>query len=268
MAAVGGNVARGVSVWRLIVDGPSDGAWNMAVDAAILEARVRGEAPPTLRLYRWSRPTVSLGRFQAADDVDFEAAEAIGAEVVRRPTGGRGVLHDDELTYSVVASVADGLPRGVVASYRFLATALADTYRRIGVSAEITSRPRGKRATAACYLHATHADLSLGAAKLSGSAQVWQGDACLQHGSFVRSRDVDAEARVFRLDAEDAARLRESAATLEDVLGQAPSFETIAAAVVGAFEESLGIALVPGALSGSEIAHAEAARRCFAVRLP
>lgn len=268
MAAVVGGAARGVNVWRLIVDGRCDGAWNMAVDAAILAARARGAAPPTLRLYRWSRPTASLGRFQAQSDVDFEAVRAIGAEVVRRPTGGRGVLHDDELTYSVVAATADGLPRGVVASYRLLSTALAEAYRRLGVPAEITSRPRGSRASGACYLHATHADLSLGAAKLSGSAQVWQGDACLQHGSFGRSRDVDAEARVFRLDSAGAARLRSSAATLEDVLGEAPSFESLEEAVVGAFEDTLGIALRRGVLSEAEAAEARSESSRFEVPLP
>lgn len=268
MAAVVGGAARGVNVWRLIVDGPCDGAWNMAVDAAILAARARGEAPPTLRLYRWRCPTASLGRFQDVDDVDAEAVRAMGAEVVRRPTGGRGVLHDDELTYSVVAAVSDGLPRGVVASYRLLSTALAEAYRRLGVPAELTARPRGSRASGACYLHATHADLSLGSSKLSGSAQVWQGDACLQHGSFVRSRDVDAEARIFRLGAEDAARLRASAATLEDVLGEPPSFEALEEAVVGAFEDALGMTFRHGALTEAETAEAVAGCTRFAVPLP
>jgi lipoate-protein ligase A len=103
--------------WRLIVDGPASGEWNMAVDRAILASHAAGDGPPTLRLYRWSPPAVSLGRFQSTDDVDMAYCAAEGLDVCRRPTGGRGVLHDDELTYSIVAGVADGLPRGVRRSY-------------------------------------------------------------------------------------------------------------------------------------------------------
>ncbi|MCL4079663.1 lipoate--protein ligase family protein [Coriobacteriia bacterium Es71-Z0120] len=256
-----------MKAWRLILDGACDGAWNMAVDAAMLAARARGEAPPTLRLYRWSTPTVSLGKFQSAEDLDADAVRGFGVEVVRRPTGGRGVLHDDELTYSVIAGVEDGIPRGVVASYRLLSRALAEAYRRLGVPAEITARPRGNRAASACYLHATHADLSLGAAKLSGSAQVWLSDACLQHGSFVRSRDVGREAAIFRLDPAAASQLAATTATLADVLGDPPDTERIAQAVQASFEQVLGVAFEEAALTEAERAEAERTAASHAVRV-
>ncbi len=85
--------------------------------------------------------------------------------MVRRPTGGRGVLHDDEVTYSVVAGVDDGIPRGTSASYDVLCGGLASAYSRLGVDAALTARPRGSSDSAACYLHATRADLSLGTAE-------------------------------------------------------------------------------------------------------
>lgn len=246
------------AAWRLIVDGPVEGATNMALDRAVLHAVAAGESRPALRLYRWEVPTVTLGRFQPLEQVDLDACAERGFDVVRRPTGGRGVLHDDELTYSVVAATADGVPRGVAASYRHLSHALAEAYRRLGVAAEITARQRGAKGAGACYLHATQADLSLGAAKLSGSAQVWHGDAVLQHGSFVRSRDVAAEASVFRLDAPAASALDRDTMTFERALGAAPSLERIAEAVAEAFAEVLGVTLEPDRHTAAELADAAA----------
>lgn len=229
----------------------------MAVDAALLASRERGEARPTLRLYRWERPTVTLGRFQPVGGIDVAACRAEGIALARRPTGGRGVLHDDEVTYSVTASVEDGLPRGVAASYRHLCGALAEAYRRLGVAAGLTSRSRGDASSPACYLHATGADLSLGAAKLSGSAQTWSRETCLQHGSFVVSRDVAREARAFGLDTPAAERLSSGTATLSDALGRRPSPGDVCAAVKDAFEETLGVRFEPGDLTEAETRCAE-----------
>jgi lipoate-protein ligase A len=224
----------------------------MAIDRAVLESRRAGSCPATLRLYQWEVPTVTLGRFQKVEQVDVEACRVRGFDVVRRPTGGRGVLHDDELTYSVVAHLSDGVPRGVAASYRHLSTALAEAYRLLGVRAELTHRSSGAPDSGACYLHSTQADLSLGAAKLSGSAQVWSGDAVLQHGSFVRTRDVHAESAVFRLGGDGSAALLASTATLSDALGASPDVGTITAAAVEAFGTALGIRLEPGSLTPAE----------------
>lgn len=259
--------AAGVDgTWRLVVDeAPADGAGNMALDRALLESHAAGQAPPTLRLYRWVRPTVTLGRFQDAATVDAAYCAREGIDVVRRATGGRGVLHDDELTYSVVAGVSDGVPRGVAASYRRLCAALLEAYRALGVPAQITARPRGHRGSGACYLHATQADLSIGAAKLSGSAQVWLRDSVLQHGSFVRTRDVGREARAFMLDDDAARSLSTAAASLEDLLGVAPDYGRIQEAVVTGFERALGISLVPGRPTTAELRTAEELTPRFAL---
>lgn len=237
----------------------------MAVDRAILDAYEAGVAPPTLRLYAWRRPTVSLGRFQPLEDVDRDACERYGIELCRRPTGGRGVLHDDELTYSIVAGVRDGLPRGVNASYRTLCLALVAAYRRLGIEAALTARSRGPRAAGACYLHSTPADLSLGAAKLSGSAQVWAGESCLQHGSFVVSRDVSREADVFKLDALGRSALGDSTDTIEAALGMRPDGDTLRDAVIQGVEEALYARLTPGELSAEE--RDAAARSTIAFRV-
>lgn len=241
---------------------------NMAIDRTVLRAHEAGEAPPTLRLYRWRVPTVSIGRFQSASDADTTLCQDRGIAVVRRPTGGRGVLHDDELTYSVVAGVAEGLPRGVVASYRVLCGALVAAYRAMGVDAALTARARGDRGASACYLHATNADLSLGAAKLSGSAQVWDGASCLQHGSFVRRRDVDLEAQVFCLDEGARQALKRQAATLSDALGVPPSMGTIARHVVAGFENTFGIVFEAGTLSYKELEDARTSCASYRVEEP
>jgi lipoate-protein ligase A len=246
-----------VTTWRLLIDdGPADGAWNMALDRAVQLARQAGTVPPTLRLYEWVRPTVTLGHFQDAGSIDLGYCSANGIDVVRRHTGGRGVLHDDEVTYSVVAALEDGIPRGTRASYRLLCGVLAEAYRRLGVDAALTSRPRGSRDSSACYLHATDADLSLGLRKLSGSAQVWLGDTVLQHGSFTVSRNVSREAAVFSLSADEAGRLALETATLESALGAPPSREQVRKAIVEGFAESLGVAIDLGAAQRSELEEA------------
>jgi len=242
------------ATWRLLIDdGPAEGAWNMALDRAVQLAREAGEAPPTLRLYTWTRPTVTLGRFQDVAGVDLDVCDQEGIDVVRRFTGGRGVLHDDELTYSIVAGLNDGIPRGTAASYRMLCGGLVAAYRALGVEAALTSRPRGDGSSAACYLHATPADLSLDALKLSGSAQVWHGSTVLQHGSFTISRDVAREARVFRLADSDAQRLADETVTLSSVLESLPSPDELVSAVVAGIERDLGVTLEVQGLTQREV---------------
>lgn len=225
----------------------------MALDRAIQLTHQAGGVPPTLRLYRWETPTVTIGRFQKVSDVDTEYCESHGIDVVRRFTGGRGVLHDDEVTYSIVAGLSDGVPRGVSASYRLLCAGLAEAYRALGVDAALTAGSRGDRDSAACYLHATAADLSLGARKLSGSAQVWSGATVLQHGSFTISRDVSREASVFKLTPACAEELAGRTATLACVLGHAPTVEEVRAAVCKGVSSALDVSLAEGAITSAEI---------------
>jgi len=254
------RVTRSVSgSWRLLLDdSPHEGAWNMALDRAIQLEHAAGRSPATLRLYGWARPTVTLGRFQAIESVDVDECRAEGIGIARRFTGGRGVLHDDEVTYSVVAGLREGLPRGTTGSYRYLCQALVDAYRGLGVDADLTTRPRGSRSSGACYLHATHADVSFGALKLSGSAQVWYRETVLQHGSFVMTRDVPREARVFQLTPQEAAIFAESTAALADLIGSVPARTAVIEALASAFERLFAAKLEAGSISDEE--HEEAAR--------
>lgn len=236
--------------WRLLVHEHVDGAVNMAVDRAIQLCREKGSSPPTLRLYGWARPTVTLGRFQNITDVDTEVCSSRGVDVVRRFTGGRGVLHDDEVTYSVIASTEDGAPRGVSASYRWISSALGDAFRRLEVDAEVTAG-KPSATSSACYLVSTVADLTVQGRKLSGSAQVWNGSTVLQHGSFVLSRDLDRECGVFSLSDSDITALGDGTAVL-NADGRQVDRSQVCDAVVTAFEEVLDIEIVAGSLSLEE----------------
>lgn len=229
----------------------------MAIDSALLEAAALGRSPLTLRLYRWSPPTVTLGRFQSVDTLDLDLCRERGIDVVRRPTGGRGVLHADEVTYSIVGRVEDGIPRGVEASYAFFANALVDTFTALGVSAALVAGGGERSTSGACYLARSVADLCAGALKLSGSAQVWKGDAVLQHGCFTLSRDIDLEAAVFKLDELDAGRFTAGTATLVDLV-EGVDAALIEEVVPHAFGRLFSREFERGDLSGFEI---EAAKR-------
>src|SRR5512141_3146631 len=122
--------------WRLIMSGPARGAWNMAADESILEHAGRGESRPTLRLYAWEPACLSLGHAQPYADIDLDRLRAHGWEMVRRPTGGRAILHTDELTYSVMAPASEPRVAGsVLESYNRLACALLHAMRSLGLDA-------------------------------------------------------------------------------------------------------------------------------------
>ena len=127
--------------WRLVCTPPSPGDWNMAVDEAILEAAGQGKTLPTLRLYAWQPPCLSLGYAQPASDADRNALNQNGWGLVRRPTGGRAILHCDELTYSVIAPNHEPrLEGGVLDSYRTLSQALLRALHTLEIPAEPVER--------------------------------------------------------------------------------------------------------------------------------
>lgn len=189
--------------WRFLDTGFLNGYWNMAVDEAMMLAHARGFAPPTLRFFRWQPPCVSLGYFQSADDVDWEECARRGYHVVRRPTGGRAILHDNELTYSVVIAdkeVAGG--SSILASYSSLSQGLIWGLKALGIEAQLEDRKtQGRRegpaegssaSGANCFAAAARCDLVAGEKKIVGSAQVRREGVILQHGSVPLRLDAEA----------------------------------------------------------------------------
>jgi len=251
------------ATWRLIVDGEADGAANMAVDQAILEAVIERASPPTLRLYAWSPPCLSLGRNQPLSDVDSTACRAAGVDVVRRPTGGRSILHTDELTYSVALLQAD--PRsegGIVEGYRRLSEGLLAGLHTMEVPAvqAVGKRKPEAELTAVCFETPADYEITVAGRKLVGSAQWRARGGVLQHGSLPLRGDLTRIVQFLALSDDERKAQQNSlclqAITLEEALGVAPSFKQVAQALAAGFGKVLNLTLVPGELTHRERAQA------------
>ncbi|CAK4820376.1 unnamed protein product [Aphanomyces euteiches] len=188
----------------------------MAMDEAITVAHSEGKVPPTLRFYGWNPPTLSIGYFQkAAAEVDLEAAERQGIGFVRRPTGGRAVLHDQELTYSIiVAENYPGMPSGVTEAYRVLSEGLLRGFIKLGLDAKMmqlessgAKREADAVTSAACFDAPSWYELVVEGRKVAGSAQMRHKGAVLQHGSVLLELDVDQLFGLLRFP-NDAVRQR------------------------------------------------------------
>jgi len=211
-----------VTRWRLLDTGARDGAWNMACDVALMErARRTGEA--VFRVYAWSEPTLSFGRHESArQQYDAAAIAAAGVRVVRRPTGGRALLHDHEVTYSVTAPLAEGESLG--ASMRRYNQLLLRALHMLGANATEATAPRAMRPEgAACFAVPAGGELMLGDRKLVGSAQVRQDGALLQHGSILLADD---QGRIAGF-ATGPFLSATPAATLHEVLGAGATYGAV-----------------------------------------
>ena len=183
-----------MDIWRLLITPPARGAWNMAVDESILETMGSGAVLPTLRLYAWEPACLSLGYAQPVTDVDLPRLHARGWEMVRRPTGGRAVLHTDELTYSVIAPLNEPRVAGtVLESYRRLAQALVQALNLLSLPVQVnenSSAPHAKATNPVCFEVPSAYEITVGGKKLVGSAQARRKAGVLQHGSLPLAGDL------------------------------------------------------------------------------
>lgn len=252
-----------MTTWRLLVTEPTDGATNMAVDEVLWRGRRAGTSPPTLRFFAWAPPTVSLGYGQSlAHEVDQEVCRALGVGLVRRPTGGSAIYHDGperELTYSVAATNDDlGVGVDLLASYRWIARALARGLKALGAPVEIVERRREYGPVPAfCFARTGTYELELGGRKVVGSAQRRHGKSFLQHGSILLGIDAARVAAIFPATIDPAA----SVATLEQTLGRRPEWDECVTAIAAAFEAEHDVELRPGGLTEEEAAQVEALAR-------
>ncbi|MFN8375762.1 MAG: biotin/lipoate A/B protein ligase family protein [Anaerolineae bacterium] len=252
--------------WRLIWDAPTEGARNMAVDEALLASVASGDSVPVLRLYQWSPPCLSLGYGQRAADADLERIHAFGWQLVRRPTGGRAILHTDELTYSVSLPADHALVEGdVVQSYRRISEALLAALRILGAQPQAEPAKDSKSGIGpVCFETPSHYEITVGGRKLIGSAQVRRKEyngGVLQHGTLPLYGDIsricDALTYAHAGDREEAkAQVQARALTLETALGYRVTWEEAAEAVIQGFQDTFDLELVDSALSPDEAEHA------------
>lgn len=171
--------------FRFIYTGENDSATNMAIDEAVMTGLRQGTSEPLLRIYKWQPPTITIGYFQSAEDIDFERCRHDDIGVVRRLTGGRAVLHWEELTYSILFSAGDFTPFHKKEIFTFIARCLVDSLSLLGIHAGIAEKTRGDMKSADCFAAPAQYEVeSVGQQKLIGSAQTIKDGVVLQHGAI------------------------------------------------------------------------------------
>ncbi len=244
--------------WRLLDTGSGAGPYNLALDEALFRLTLEGRCPPTVRFYSWSPPAVSVGYFQAWEkDIDEAACREEGIEIYRRITGGRAVLHRDEVTYSVICgrSVAF-FGEGILPAYRKIGKALAEGLKNLGVDAEVVVPDAGRAPVPrsrhpSCFSSSIGYEISAAGKKLVGSAQKRQGDALLQHGSIL----LDDHGEDFLGLLKGRHPLREKSlgmASVTDCMGRRPTWKEVVGSLAAGFTSSWQVSLLPGELTGEE----------------
>lgn len=250
--------------WRLVVTKPSSGAWNMACDEVLGDAVIAGECPSVVRFFQWMPPTISFGYSQRIfHEVDLSAVEAGGVGVVRRVTGGRAVLHSDEITYSVICRednpIASG---GITATYIRVSEGLAAGLQKLRIDAQLSraSDPtvplRDRQAAVPCFGSTTRAEVVVNGRKLIGSAQHRMRGLMIQHGSILVGPDhrrlVDFLNAEPELRERYARRLESSTTSIRDAGWNGADRAEIIPALVAGMDETLSLGIVEERLTRTE----------------
>lgn len=243
-------------IWHCHETGLLPGAVNMELDGALARSLEEGRIPPTVRFYGWRPYALSLGYHQDEADVDAAALTRAGIDLVRRPTGGKAILHAHEATYCVVVPLGDQLPRDV---YRFINECLIRGLALLGIEASLSGASDDFRAlyqdpaSLPCFTSSARSELLVGGKKLVGSAQRKMGPVILQHGSvligpahrriaeFLSERTRDARAAIER-------DLEAKTTDIEAILGRPVAYADVARALRQGFAASPGLTLVDAPL--------------------
>ncbi|RNB79230.1 lipoate--protein ligase family protein [Brevibacillus fluminis] len=252
--------------WRYVLTEPMSPAMNMAVDEAILVAHSEGKVPPTVRFYTWDPATLSIGYFQKAEkEINFDAVKANNLGFVRRATGGRAVLHDAELTYSVIVSEDHPkMPSSVTEAYKIISLGLLHGFQQLGLKAEMVwlaseeeKEKYSSPGSSACFDSPSWYELVVEGKKVAGSAQTRQKGVILQHGSILIDMDVDLLFSLLNFPSDRVRErmmesFRQKAVTINEVSGRHISLaEAIEAFHIG-FATGLGVQLVTEPLTREE----------------
>lgn len=257
---------RETAQWRLIINSPGEGSWNMAVDEAILEFVAKKEKLPTLRLYSWNPYCLSLGHAQSVADVNLQALKDKGWGLVRRPTGGKAILHADEITYAIIAP-DDELRVGgtVLESYQRLSKALLAALIILGIQADSKPKDTANRRLSInpiCFESPSDYEITSNGNKIIGSAQARRLQGVLQHGSIPLFGDIARIAHVLNYTSlaeqkEAEKNLRLKAGTLKDITHKNISWRDISEALINGFSKELNIIFFRDCLSIGEINRAK-----------
>ena len=232
----------------------------MALDEAVLESVQAGTCPPTLRLFSWRPACLSLGQAQPFSDVDITRLRERGWDVVRRLTGGRAILHTDELTYSVIANSSEPRLNGsVLESYNRLAQALLAAVKSLGLAVEMTEHKQeiAKETNPVCFEVPSTYEITVNGKKLIGSAQARRKAGVLQHGSLPLEGDLSRICQALSFSDEAsrlsaAGRLLLRATTVASALGRRVDWQAATQAFIKGFESALDLHLEPGELTDAE----------------
>jgi lipoyl(octanoyl) transferase len=252
--------------WRFIDSGNCSPSYNMALDEPLLDWHSEGKIPPTIRFYGWDPATLSIGYFQkVAKEINLDAVKEHGLGFVRRPTGGRGVLHEHELTYSVIVSEEHPeMPKTVTEAYRVISEGILKGFQGLGLEAyfavpktveerEGLKNPR----SAVCFDAPSWYELVVEGRKVAGSAQTRQKGVILQHGSILLDLDED---KLFSLFNYPSDRVKErmqrafksKAVAMNEISSEKVTMDMAKEAFKKGFEEGLNIHLEPYELSNEE----------------
>jgi lipoate-protein ligase A len=232
----------------------------MAADEAIF-LQSRDQAPPTIRFYAWLAPAVSIGYFQQIDrDIDLSACRKRSVDIVRRPTGGKAVFHEHDLTYAVVGrEQRDGFPADILGTYRMISRCLIRGLCELGIEARIAEDGRNLpeiSAEASCFSAPSRYELLVKGRKICGSAQVRSQGAFLQHGSLLLDFDPRQTSEILLRHQDGRDRqilhLRKSVTSLAEQGASFPDVETLCRMMKAGFESVLGVHLEEGALTPEE----------------
>jgi len=249
------------TIWRYLPYEIHTGAENMAIDEALLLTMSQTPEPqPVLRFYGWSPATLSLGYAQSYHkEVNEEACLAEGIDIIRRPTGGRAVLHQHELTYSVIAPEHDPHVSGTVTqSYLRISQALLTGLKAVGVPAEMVAcGGLNKASSSACFDAPSWYELVVDGHKLVGSAQVRKEGILLQHGSILLHFDPDLLFRLLKFPSEEIRQrlltgFMAKACALDEVWTQPIEREALEGELCSGFCDIMGIELVRSLLTEQE----------------
>ena len=239
--------------FRLINSGYNTAAMNMAVDEVLLDSKL-----PVLRFYQWQPSAISIGYSQKLkEEINIDMCKKQGINFVRRLTGGKAVLHDKELTYSIILDEKT-MPKTILESYKFISKGLLLALQKIGVNAEMRNEIDKSDVSAICFSEPSYYEIVVNGKKIVGSAQVRKKGKILQHGSVLIDVDVEKLCLLFNYsDKNVAGKVRKRVTSINNELGKKVFFEEVAEAMKEGFGKNFKAELLPDKLTEEEMASAK-----------